>query len=130
MTRHLLSLADLSAGEIVRVLELAESPAPPVLAGSGVALVFEHPSARTRNATELAVVQLGGHPVSIRGEEIGIDRRETAEDVARTLACYHGMIAARVERHETLERMAAALDAAGVHVPVVNLLSDREHPTQ
>jgi ornithine carbamoyltransferase len=95
-----------------------------------VALVFEHPSARTRNACELAAVQLGGHPVAIRGDDVGIDTRESAEDVARTLACYHAVIAARVEHHATLERMAAALDAAGVNVPVVNLLSDREHPTQ
>jgi ornithine carbamoyltransferase len=131
VTRHLLSLADLSTEELALVIELSEDPAPAhVLAGLGVALVFEHPSARTRNAFELAVFQLGGHPVSIRGEEVGIDKRETAEDVARTLACYHSMVAARVERHGTLERMAAALDEAGEHVPVVNLLSDREHPTQ
>lgn len=61
---------------------------------------------------------------------MGIDKRETAEDIARTLASYHAVIAARVERHETLERMATALDVAGEHVPVVNLLSDREHPLQ
>ena len=131
MTRHLLSMADLSSEELDSVLELAGDTAPPhVLAGLGVALVFEHPSAHTRNACELAVAQLGGHPVSIRGEEVGIDKRETAEDVARTLGCYHSMIAARVERHATLERMAGALDAAGGGVPVINLLSDREHPTQ
>jgi ornithine carbamoyltransferase len=124
-------MADLSSEELDSVLELAGDTAPPhVLAGLGVALVFEHPSARTRNACELAVAQLGGHPVSIRGEEVGIDKRETAEDVARTLGCYHSMIAARVERHATLERMAGALDAAGAAVPVINLLSDREHPTQ
>ena len=131
MTRHLLSLADLEPDELGAILDLAaEADPPPVLAGLGVALLFEHPSARTRNATELAVVQLGGHPVSLRGEEVGLDRRETAEDVARTLGCYHCAIAARVANHTTLERMAAALDAAGVAVPVVNLLSDREHPTQ
>lgn len=131
MTRHLLSLADLSSAELELVLDLAEDTvAPQVLAGKGVALVFEHPSARTRNSTEMAVVQLGGHPLSIRAEEIGIDTRETAEDVARTLACYHSLIAARVSRHSTLERMAAALDSAKVKVPVLNLLSDREHPTQ
>ncbi|HLI44459.1 MAG TPA: ornithine carbamoyltransferase [Acidimicrobiales bacterium] len=131
MTRHLLSVADLSAGELTAVLDLAALPEPPsILRGKGAALVFEHPSARTRNAAELAVVQLGGHPVTMRGEEVGIDRRETAEDVARTLACFHAVVAARVAAHGTLERMAAALDASGVGVPVVNLLSDREHPTQ
>lgn len=131
LTPSLLSIADLTAGELARVLDLAEAPVGvPVLDGKGVALVFEHPSARTRNASEMAVVQLGGHPLTIRGEEIGLDTRETAEDVARTLACYHAVLAARVAKHETLERMRAAIDGAGRPVPVVNLLSDREHPTQ
>ena len=71
-----------------------------MLAGRGAALVFEKPSARTRNSTELAVVGLGGHPVYIQGAEVGIDVRETAEDVARTLACYHAVICARVLDHE------------------------------
>ncbi|MGO8874876.1 MAG: ornithine carbamoyltransferase [Acidimicrobiales bacterium] len=131
MTRHLLTMSDLRPAELADVLNRSDAPpSARVLDGRGVALLFEHPSARTRNACEMAVVQLGGHPVTIRGEEVGIDRRETAEDVARTLACYHAVIAARVERHGTLERMAAALDAADESVPVVNLLSDREHPLQ
>ncbi len=129
--RHLLRVDDLSALEVAEVLDLSEAPAlGPLLAGRGVALVFEHPSARTRNAAELAVVQLGGHPVAIRGEEVGFDTRESTEDVARTLGCYHALIGARVARHATLERMAAALDEAGVAVPVLNLLSDAEHPSQ
>ncbi|HUZ21662.1 MAG TPA: ornithine carbamoyltransferase [Acidimicrobiales bacterium] len=131
MNRHVLRLSDLDAFEVTAVLDLAESSdLEPVLAGAGAALVFEHPSARTRNAAEMAVVQLGGHPVTIRGEEVGFDRRESVEDVARTLACFHSLIAARVASHRTLERMAAALDAAGSAVLVVNLLSDYEHPTQ
>lgn len=131
MTRHLLTISDLRPEELVDVLDRSDAaPASRVLSGLGVALVFERPSARTRNACEMAVVQLGGHPVAIRGEEVGIDVRETAEDVARTLACYHAVIAARVERHVTLERMAKAIDAAGANVPVVNLLSDHEHPLQ
>jgi ornithine carbamoyltransferase len=131
MTRHLLTMADLSPAELTDVLDRSDGrPATRVLTGLGVALLFEQPSARTRNACEMAVVQLGGHPVTIRGEEVGIDARETAEDVARTLSCYHAVIAARVERHTTLQRMAAALDAADETVPVVNLLSDVEHPLQ
>jgi ornithine carbamoyltransferase len=125
-----LRISDLGADGLAAVLDLAASPAPAVLAGAGVALVFERPSARTRNACELAVVQLGGHPVSIRDEEVGMDRRETVEDVARTLACYHALIAARVARHSTLERMVSALAGRAAPVPVVNLLSDVEHPTQ
>lgn len=131
--RHVLDIDDLSCTELASVLSLAEqAPAslPRVLEGRGVALVFERPSARTRNAAEMAVVALGGHPVTIGDAEVGIDRRETAEDVARTLACYHATICARVTDHEVLVRMAAALDGARTGVPVVNLLSDRAHPSQ
>jgi ornithine carbamoyltransferase len=126
MARHLLEVDDLTPDELERVLDLAEDPDPePVLAGRGMALVFEKPSARTRNSMEMAVVQLGGHPVSVRGDEVGIDRRESAEDVARTLACYHAAVGARVFSHRVLERMAAVSS-----VPVVNLLSDEAHPLQ
>ncbi len=129
--RHVLEVDDLSAEEIVAVLDLAEQKAPPpVLAGQGVALVFEKPSNRTRNATEMAVVQLGGHPVSLQATEVGLDVRETAEDVARTLGSYHRVVCARTFAHTTLERMAAALDGAGQGVPVVNMLSDESHPCQ
>tara|TARA_Y100001936_G_C15847465_1_gene545381 strand:- start:63 stop:818 length:756 start_codon:yes stop_codon:yes gene_type:complete len=74
---------------------------------------------------EMATVQLGGHPMYIKPEELGIDSRETAEDVVRVMAGYHSVLAARVFDHDRLERMAAA-DA----MPIVNLLSDRAHPMQ
>lgn len=126
MIRHLLEIDDLSAAELRQVLAMATDPAPPqVLAGKGAGLVFEKPSTRTRNSMEMAVIQLGGHPVYIRPEEVGIDTRETAEDVVRTLASYHSVVAARVFEHQKLERMAA-LNV----VPVVNLLSDTAHPMQ
>ena len=101
MTRHLLTMSDLGPVELTDVLDRSDGrPATRVLAGLGVALLFEHPSARTRNACEMAVVQLGGHPVTIPGgEEVGLDPRGPAEDVARTLACYHAVIAARVAHH-------------------------------
>lgn len=131
MRRDLLCLEDLGTKGLSRVLELSRKErTEPLLGGRGVALYFEQPSARTRNAFEMAVFQLGGHPVSIRAEEVGIDTRETAEDVARTLASFHAVICGRVADHGTLERMASALERAGLQVPVVNLLSDREHPTQ
>jgi ornithine carbamoyltransferase len=101
-----------------------------VLEGQGVALLFEKASNRTRNSSEMAAVALGGHPVYIQGDEVGIDVREPAEDVARTLACYHSVLCARVIDHGTLVRMAAALDGAEMAVPVINLLSDRAHPCQ
>ena len=150
MTRHFLDVDDLSCDELDDVIALAALPlaeVPPVLAGRGAALVFEKASARTRSSTELAVVALGGHPVYIQGAEVGIDDRESAEDVARTLACYHAVLCARVLDHDVLVRMARALDSSPVEltaatpdddgsarfpvpVPVVNLLSDRAHPCQ
>ena len=126
MTRHILDVDDLAPAELARVLDLARDENPPrVLAGRGVALLFQKPSARTRNSSEMAVFQLGGHPVTIRGDEVGIDSRESAEDVVRTLAQYHAAIGARVLDHGVLERMVAVSS-----VPVVNLLSDRSHPLQ
>lgn len=123
---HFLELSDLGTDGLERVLDLAEIQMPePVLHRQGVALLFQKPSTRTRNSMEVAVAQLGGHPVYIRPEEVGLDERETAEDVARTLMGYHSIIAARVFEHSLLERMAAVSD-----VPVVNLLSDDAHPIQ
>jgi ornithine carbamoyltransferase len=131
--RSFLEVDDLSCDELEEVISLASVPPARLggaMSGRGAALVFEKPSARTRNSTELAVVALGGHPVYVQGAEVGIDVRETAEDVARTLACYHAVICARVIDHEVLVRMAGALSSAGVEVPVVNLLSDLSHPCQ
>ncbi|HUY05800.1 MAG TPA: ornithine carbamoyltransferase [Acidimicrobiales bacterium] len=131
MNRHVLSMRDLSRGDITRALDAAErTDLQKVMAGNGAALIFEHPSTRTRNAAEMAIFGLGGHPLTIRGEEIGIDTRESAEDVAMTLSGYHSLIGARVARHSTLQRMADAIDHAGRDVPIVNLLSDFEHPSQ
>jgi ornithine carbamoyltransferase len=132
-TRHVLDIDDLGAAGLKAVLALAElDPAelPRVLEGRGVALVFEKPSNRTRNSSEMATVALGGHPVYIQGHEVGLDVRESAGDVARTLACYHSILGARVMDHQSLVRMRDGLDTASVAVPVVNLLSDVAHPCQ
>jgi ornithine carbamoyltransferase len=128
---NLLDIDDLSPAAWDRVVTGGlEVPSTPPLRGQGVALLFEKPSARTRNSTEMAVVDLGGHPVYIQGTEVGLDTRETAEDVARTLACYHRVLCARVFDHRVLGRMTAALARSGFEVPVVNLLSDGAHPCQ
>ncbi|MDB5691021.1 MAG: argF [Alphaproteobacteria bacterium] len=122
----LLTIADLGRDGLEAILALSErNDLGRPLAGKGVALVFQKPSARTRNSMEMAVVQLGGHPVYIQKDEVGLGARETAEDVARTLACFHEVVAARVMDHRDLERMAAAIDK-----PVLNMLSDRSHPLQ
>jgi ornithine carbamoyltransferase len=126
VTRNLLDIVDLSADELSLVLDLAQRPAlPRVLDGLGAALIFEKPSNRTRHSMEMAVVQLGGHPVYTRGEEVGLDVRETVEDVTRVMAGYHGLLAARVFQHDKVVRMAACSP-----VPVVNMLSDHSHPLQ
>jgi ornithine carbamoyltransferase len=131
LVSRLLEVDDLDPTQFAAVLDhAAEWKATPreiphALAGRGVALVFEKPSARTRVSTELAVTTLGGHPLYIRGEEVGLGVRESVDDVARTLAGFCAAIAARVFHHDTLETMAAASD-----VPIVNLLSDRAHPCQ
>lgn len=126
--RHLVDIASLGAGTLRRILDLsvdARATTDKPLSGQGVALVFEKPSNRTRHSMEMAVVQLGGHPVYTRGEEIGFDVRETVEDVTRIMAGYHAVLAARVFSHSVIERMVAC-DV----VPVVNMLSDVAHPLQ
>ena len=123
--KHLLAIRDLSPDDLRAILALSEQPYTRVLQGKGVALYFEKPSARTRNSMELAAAQLGGHPVYLQPNELGIGERESVEDVTQTLACYHAIIAARVFDHGLLEQMAA-LNAA----PVLNMLSATDHPLQ
>ena len=117
--RHLLDIDDLSPSDLHRVLDLAMSAdTPKLLAGKGAALIFEKPSARTRNSMEMAVVQLGGHPVYIQGHEVGFDTRETVED-----APHDGLLP--FDRWRSCVRAfrrgrMAALDV----VPIVNMLGD------
>jgi ornithine carbamoyltransferase len=128
---RLLEVDDLSSAQVQRLLDRAvawkapDAAIPPLLAGRSVAALFEKPSLRTRVSFETAVATLGGHPISLRGEEVGLGKRETVADIARTLAGYCAVVAARVFDHRVLEEMDAAVD-----VPVVNLLSDRAHPCQ
>jgi ornithine carbamoyltransferase len=124
--RHFLEVDDLSGDELDEVLGRAErSDHGLPLAGLGVALLFSKPSLRTRHSSEMGVIQLGGHPISVRPDEIGVNDRETPQDIARVLAGYHCLLGARVAGHDVLEDMAEP-DA----VPVINLLSDLSHPCQ
>jgi len=123
--KHLLAIRDLTGDDLRSILELSQGPAPRALQDKGVALYFEKPSARTRNSMEMATAQLGGHPVYLQPAELGIGARESVEDVTRTLACYHAILAARVFDHALLEQMAA-VNAA----PVLNMLSATDHPLQ
>lgn len=124
--RHLIEIDDLTAGELNEILDLTHPIVEPVAPTSlGIALIFQMPSARTRNSAEMAARQIGAHAVYIDETELGFDKRETTEDITRTLACYYQVVCARLHDHQVLERMAA-LDV----VPVINLLSREAHPLQ
>jgi ornithine carbamoyltransferase len=124
--RHFLEIDDLSPAELDDVLRRADTPSGErPLAGRTVGLYFEKPSLRTRHSCEVAVVQLGGHPVTFRRDEVGSGEREPVADIARVLSGYHAALGGRVFDHCLLEDLAAA-----AMIPVVNLLSDRGHPCQ
>ncbi len=96
--RDCLDVTDFTAADVAEILDLAEL-APSALGRplnrggipGGVALIFEKPSNRTRHSMEIAVAQLGGHPVYTRGEEVGFDTREPVEDIARIMEGYHAV---------------------------------------
>ena len=129
--KHFLEVDDIDPARLRTLLDRAvewkadPSAVPRALRGHAVAALFEKPSARTRISIEVAVSTLGGHPIYVRGEEVGLDTRETVEDVARTMAGMCSAIAARVFDHETLRRIVEVVD-----VSVINLLSDTAHPCQ
>jgi ornithine carbamoyltransferase len=127
--RDLLSIADLSPEELARVLETAhalrQTPDRLLLAGKTLALVFEKPSLRTRVSFDVAMRQLGGDCIYLSPAEVGLGTREPVEDVARVLGRYVDCIAARTFAHETVEGLARWAE-----VPVINALSDGEHPCQ
>jgi len=132
--RDLLSINDLSSEELWLVVETARSfklryysgeRVLPVLRGYTIALIFEKPSTRTRVSMEVAALQLGATPLVFNRNELQLGRGEPVKDTARVLSRYVDAIAARVYSHRTLEEMAAYSDK-----PVINMLSDYEHPLQ
>jgi ornithine carbamoyltransferase len=129
--RDYLSVDDLSPKEFMGLLDLAaDVKARPEaydgrLAGRSVALIFEKPSTRTRVSFEVAVAQLGAHPVVLSSSELQLGRGETIEDTGRVLSRYVDAIVLRTFEQERLEVLAGAAT-----VPVVNSLSDFEHPCQ
>lgn len=106
-------------------VKLDPEPSRGRLAGRRVGLFFEKPSTRTRVSCELATIDLGGVPIVLKQDEVGLGSREAVEDVARVLDRYLDVLAFRVFRHGDLETLAAHAES-----PVVNLLSDLEHPCQ
>jgi ornithine carbamoyltransferase len=130
---HFLSIRDLAREDLPRLFALmAELKARQKardrwtpLPGRTLALIFEKPSLRTRVTFEVAMVQLGGAAVYLAAQEIGMGKRESVPDVARNLSRWVDAVAARVFSHRTLEQLAA-----NASVPVINGLSDLEHPCQ
>jgi len=125
----LLSVTDLDTSDIWRLIEKASSlkreAAKPHLRDKVIALLFEKPSLRTRVSFDVAMWQLGGYAINLSPSEVGLGKREGVSDAARTLSRYVNGIVARTFSHQTLELLAQ--DAA---VPVINALSDYEHPCQ
>ena len=95
------------------------------LEGRSVALIFEHPSTRTRVSFEVGIAELGGTPVVLRAEELQISRGESIGDIGRVLSRYVHAIAMRTGSDEKLAELAAAAD-----VPVINMLTPLHHPCQ
>lgn len=126
--RHLLSSADFSSDEMRAVLDLAarlkRSPRP-VLKGKELALLFEKPSLRTRMSFEVGMRRLGGDAVYMAPQEVGIGEREAIKDVARAVSRYVDIVAFRTFGQAHLEEYARYSS-----VPVVNALTEDEHPCQ
>ncbi len=131
MTRNFLSVDDLTTAELADLLELsAKVKAAPEdhrerLSGLSVAMVFEKPSTRTRVSFEVAIASMGGHPLALGASELQLGRGETIEDTGRVLSRYVDAVVLRTFGQERLEGLARTAT-----VPIVNALSDFEHPCQ
>jgi ornithine carbamoyltransferase len=131
MVRGFLSVDDLTPSELDGLLELsAKVKASPDdytsrMAGKSAAVIFEKPSTRTRVSFEVGLYQLGAHAVILSSSELQLGRGETIEDTGRTLSRYVDAIILRTFEQERLELLAQAAS-----VPVINALSDFEHPCQ
>lgn len=129
--RHLVSINDLEPVDIEDLVRDAVAlkgdrrPQPPPLAGRVAALIFEKPSLRTRMSFDVAMYELGGHAVYLSPAEVGLGRRESVADVARVVSRYADIAILRTFAHETIEEFARYAS-----IPVVNGLSDHEHPCQ
>ncbi|MBI1257249.1 MAG: ornithine carbamoyltransferase [Chloroflexi bacterium] len=131
--RHFIDLADWSTEDLRQILDLAvhlkmewrSGGNQPVLKGKALAMVFQKPSLRTRVSFEIGMQQLGGTALMIGPQEIGLGKRESIPDVAHSLSCFVQGIMARVFDHAHVTELAA-----NATVPVINGLSDTQHPCQ
>lgn len=126
---HLLSICDLSIDNVGNIVNLAAKlkidKFNEKLQGKSVAMLFEKPSLRTKVSFDVGIQQMGGHPIYLGKDEVGLGGREAVSDVARVLSRYVEAIVARVFKHNTLEELAMHAT-----IPVINALSDSEHPCQ
>jgi ornithine carbamoyltransferase len=131
MARNFLSIDDLTPEELLGLLDLsAQVKASPSsysgrLSGRAVAMIFEKPSTRTRVSFEVGLASLGAHPLALSSVELQLGRGETIEDTGRVLSRYVDAVVLRTFGQERLEGLAKT-----ARVPIVNALSDFEHPCQ
>lgn len=129
MKKDFLSLCDITPNEVEELFVLTDSlkknPRHRPLEGKSVAMIFQKPSLRTRVSFEVGIVQLGGHPVFLSQEGIGIGVREKASDIAQLLSRMTSMVVARLYDHSLLEELAHTAS-----IPVINALTDLSHPCQ
>lgn len=130
--RDLISLMDFESEEIEEIVALAgklkrsrHSSEPQVLKGRTGVLIFEKPSLRTRVTFETAIYEMGGHPINLEPDSVGIGKRETIADIAHNLERWVDLIVARTFLHSTVLEFAKYSS-----VPVINALSDTYHPCQ
>ena len=127
--KNLLSIADLESGDIQGLIDsaikLKQGGKKPLLEGRILALMFEKPSLRTRVSFDVAMKQLGGDAIYLSQAEVGLGQREPISDVARVLSRYVDGIVARTFAHSSVELLAKHAS-----IPVINGLSDEEHPCQ
>ncbi len=134
MVKHFLSINDVSKDEIIGLLDQAEELKKDLKAGKdqtkilrakSLGMIFEKPSLRTRISFEVGMSQLGGTSVILSTHEIKIDEREARSDVARVMSRYLDALMIRTFGHDILEETAEAST-----IPIINGLSDTEHPCQ
>jgi ornithine carbamoyltransferase len=129
MTRHFLDLADVESADLRAMIDAAKAfkggREDRPMAGKTLAMIFDRPSTRTRVSFEVAVRQLGGHPVVLTSRDMQLGRGETIADTARVLSRYVDAIMIRAESHAKLTELAHHAT-----VPVINGLTDRSHPCQ
>jgi ornithine carbamoyltransferase len=128
--RHFLTVTDFSRAELDRTLDLAAAMKLKrhdyhSFGGGSAALIFKKPSLRTRVSFDVGVFELGGHPLYITDQEIGLGQRESVHDIAQVLSRFVSLIQIRTFAHAEVEELAACAT-----VPVINGLTDSFHPCQ